>query len=44
VHCDHRAALYGNSSLLNEAGQYAYYGRVAGCIVTGNEDGASTAR
>ncbi len=32
--------LYGNSSLLNEAGQYAYYGRVAGCIVTGNEDGA----
>src|SRR3954451_13345709 len=32
--------LYGNSHLLNEAGQYAYYGRVAGCIVTGNEDGA----
>jgi multimeric flavodoxin WrbA len=31
--------LYGNSSLLNEAGQYAYYGRVGGCIVTGNEDG-----
>jgi len=31
--------LYGNSSLLNEHGQYAYYGRVAGCIVTGNEDG-----
>lgn len=32
--------LYGNSHLLNERGQYAYYGRVGGCIVTGNEDGA----
>jgi len=31
--------LYGNSSLLNDQGQYAYYGRVGGCIVTGNEDG-----
>jgi multimeric flavodoxin WrbA len=31
--------LYGNSHLLNEQGQYAYYGRVGGCIVTGNEDG-----
>ena len=31
--------LYGNSSLLNEEGQYAYYGRVGGCLVTGNEDG-----
>jgi len=31
--------LYGNSSQLNEAGQYVYYGRVAGCVVTGNEDG-----
>lgn len=31
--------LYGNSHLLNDAGQYAYYGRVGGCIVTGNEDG-----
>ena len=31
--------LYGNSSLLNDAGQYAYYGRTAGCLVTGNEDG-----
>ena len=31
--------LYGNSHLLNEAGQYAYYGRVGGCLVTGNEDG-----
>ena len=32
--------LYGNSSQLNEEGQYAYYGRVGGCLVTGNEDGA----
>src|SRR4051794_22322713 len=32
--------LYGNSHLLNEAGQYAYYGRAAGCLITGNEDGA----
>ena len=31
--------LYGNSHLLNEQGQYAYYGRVAGCLITGNEDG-----
>ena len=31
--------LYGNSSMLNEDGQYAYYGAVGGCIVTGNEDG-----
>ena len=31
--------LYGNSSQLNAAGQYAYYGRVGGCLVTGNEDG-----
>jgi len=32
--------LYGDSHLLNAAGQWAYYGRVGGCIVTGNEDGA----
>ncbi len=32
--------LYGNSHLLNEQGQYAYYGRVGGCVITGNEDGA----
>jgi multimeric flavodoxin WrbA len=32
--------LYANSHLLNEHGQYAYYGRVGGCVVTGNEDGA----
>ena len=31
--------LYGNSGQLNEAGQYAYYGRVGGCLITGNEDG-----
>lgn len=31
--------LYGWSGKLNEKGQYAYYGRVGGCIVTGNEDG-----
>src|SRR4051812_46544352 len=31
--------LYGNSHLLNDAGQYAYYGRTAGCLITGNEDG-----
>ena len=32
--------LYSNSGVLNAAGQYAYYGRTAGCIITGNEDGA----
>jgi multimeric flavodoxin WrbA len=32
--------LYGNSHILNQHGQYAYYGRVGGCIITGNEDGA----
>ena len=31
--------LYGNSSILNKHGQYAYYGRVGGCLITGNEDG-----
>src|SRR4051794_36990041 len=31
--------LYGNSSELNEHGQYAFYGRVGGCLITGNEDG-----
>jgi multimeric flavodoxin WrbA len=35
--------LYGNSHLLNDAGQYAYYGRVGGAIITGNEDGAKHA-
>ena len=31
--------LYASSSELNDEGQYAYYGRAAGCVVTGNEDG-----
>ena len=31
--------LYANSSELNAAGQYAYYGKAGGCIITGNEDG-----
>jgi multimeric flavodoxin WrbA len=32
--------LYGDSHILNDEGQYAYYGRVGGCLITGNEDGA----
>ena len=32
--------LYSASHLLNDVGQYAYYGRVGGCLITGNEDGA----
>ena len=32
--------LYATSGQLNKHGQYAYYGRVGGCLVTGNEDGA----
>jgi multimeric flavodoxin WrbA len=32
--------LYSSSGDLNERGQYAYYGRVGGCLITGNEDGA----
>ncbi|MEU4313972.1 flavodoxin family protein [Nocardia sp. NPDC024068] len=31
--------LYGSSGVLNDRGQYAYYGRVGGCLLTGNEDG-----
>lgn len=31
--------LYGYSGKLNDKGQWYYYGRVGGCIVTGNEDG-----
>ncbi len=31
--------LYGFSGKQNEKGQYAYYGRTGGCIITGNEDG-----
>ena len=32
--------LYAASGELNSDGQYAYYGRVGGCLITGNEDGA----
>ncbi len=32
--------LYAMSSKLNEKGQYLYYGKVGGCVITGNEDGA----
>lgn len=32
--------LYASSGELNRQGQYAYYGRVGGCLITGNEDGA----
>lgn len=32
--------LYANSAELNSQGQYAYYGKVGGCLITGNEDGA----
>lgn len=32
--------LYGNSAQLNDNGQYAYYGKIGGCLITGNEDGA----
>ena len=31
--------LYASSGDLNTAGQYAYYGKVGGCLITGNEDG-----
>lgn len=32
--------LYAHSGQLNEKGQSIFYGKVGGCIVTGNEDGA----
>jgi len=32
--------LYSMSGKYNEKGQYIYYGKVGGCIITGNEDGA----
>ena len=32
--------LYSSSGDLNDQGQYAYYGGVGGCLITGNEDGA----
>ncbi|CAN5823385.1 NAD(P)H-dependent oxidoreductase [soil metagenome] len=31
--------LYAQSGHLNDKGQYVYYGKVGGCLVTGNEDG-----
>lgn len=31
--------LYGMSGLLNDRGQSIYYGKVGGCVITGNEDG-----
>jgi multimeric flavodoxin WrbA len=31
--------LYGNSSETNDAGQWIYYGKVGGCLISGNEDG-----
>ncbi len=31
--------LYGQSGELNSEGQYSYYGKVGGCLITGNEDG-----
>ena len=31
--------LYAMSGYQNDKGQYIYYGKVGGCIVTGNEDG-----
>jgi len=31
--------LYANSADLNKQGQYANYGKVGGCLITGNEDG-----
>ena len=31
--------IYALSGMLNDKGQYLFYGRVAGCLITGNEDG-----
>lgn len=31
--------LYGHSGETNDKGQYTFYGKVGGCMVTGNEDG-----
>ncbi len=31
--------LYAMSAMQNKKGQYVYYGKVGGCIITGNEDG-----
>ena len=31
--------LYGMSGKQNDKGQYIYYGKAGGCVITGNEDG-----
>lgn len=31
--------LYGMSAMLNDKGQWIYYGKTGGCVITGNEDG-----
>ena len=31
--------MYAMSSEMNDKGQYLFYSKVAGCIITGNEDG-----
>ncbi|MEO5590707.1 MAG: flavodoxin family protein, partial [Gemmatimonadaceae bacterium] len=31
--------LYAHSSQTNDRGQYLFYGKVGGCVITGNEDG-----
>lgn len=31
--------LYAHSAILNDEGQYAFYGKVGGALITGNEDG-----
>ncbi|WP_265529983.1 flavodoxin family protein [Sphingomicrobium marinum] len=31
--------LYAHSGQVNDKGQYLFYGKVGGCVVTGNEDG-----
>lgn len=31
--------LYAMSAMQNDKGQYIYYGKVGGCVITGNEDG-----
>lgn len=31
--------LYAMSGMTNDKGQYLYYGKVGGCMITGNEDG-----
>lgn len=35
--------LYAMSGLLNDAGQYVFYGKTAGTLITGNEDGVKHA-